>query len=148
LIGDVLASIGAVLVIAGPGLVVVQYLIWLRTGVWHPINIRMIFDAISVSTPPALDAILQLPLWLSMFMVGLVTQNCQNCLASGQCGPSYTGVGVLWVALVLSGLIDFSDTACACVIVIGISRACELCLSFDLPAQAGYRTSPEAADAD
>lgn len=72
LIGDVLASIGAVLVIAGPGLLAVQYFIWLSTSVWHPINIGMIFDALSVSTPQALDAMLQLPLWLSMFMVGLV----------------------------------------------------------------------------
>jgi hypothetical protein len=45
---------------------------WLSTSVWHPINIGMIFDPLSVSTPQALDAMLQLPVWLSMFMVGLV----------------------------------------------------------------------------
>jgi hypothetical protein len=72
LIGDVLASIGAVLVIAGPGLLAVQYFIWLNTGVWHLINIRMILDAMSLLTPHALDAMAQLPLWLAMFMVGLV----------------------------------------------------------------------------
>jgi hypothetical protein len=43
------------------------------------------------------------------------------------------------IALVLSGLIDFIDAICVCIIVIGISEACKLCLSFDLPAPAtGY----------
>jgi hypothetical protein len=46
---------------------------------------------------------------------------------------------IFWIALILCGLIDLSDTILACIIVIGISRACKLCLSFDLPAQAtGY----------
>src|ERR1700756_4408144 len=48
LIGDVLASIGAVLVIAGPGLLAVQYFICFTTSGRHPINIGMIFDALSV----------------------------------------------------------------------------------------------------
>jgi hypothetical protein len=72
LIGDAFALTGVVLAIAGPSLVTVQYLIWLRTGAWHPMNIRMIFDAMSVSTPQALDGMLELPLWLAMFTVGLV----------------------------------------------------------------------------
>ena len=46
---------------------------------------------------------------------------------------------IFWVALVLSGLIDFSNTALACIIVVGISLASKLCLSFDLSARAnGY----------
>jgi hypothetical protein len=72
LIGDVFASVGVALAIAGPALVGVQYFIWLRTGVWHRINIRMIFHAMSVSTPQALEPMLNLPLWLAMFAVGLV----------------------------------------------------------------------------
>jgi hypothetical protein len=68
LIGDVFASIGAVLAIAGLVLLMAQYFVWFRTDVWHPINISVIFDAMSVSTPQALDA----PLSLAMFAVGLV----------------------------------------------------------------------------
>ena len=46
---------------------------------------------------------------------------------------------IFWIALILCGLIDLSDTILACIIVIGISGACKLCLSFDLPVQAtGY----------
>ena len=71
LIGDVFASIGAVLAIAGIGLLLVQYLVWLKTDVWHPMHIRTIFEAMSVSTPQALDAVLKLPLWVAMFTVGL-----------------------------------------------------------------------------
>jgi hypothetical protein len=71
LIGDVFGSIGLVLAIAGPGLLAMQYFISLSTDIWHPINIRVIFDAISVSTPEALDALLKAPLWVAMFTLGL-----------------------------------------------------------------------------
>jgi len=72
LIGDVFASVGAVLVVAGPFLLIAEYLVWLKTDVWHPIRVRAIFDAISVSTPQALDALLKLPLCVAMFMIGFV----------------------------------------------------------------------------
>jgi hypothetical protein len=72
LIGDVFASIGAVLAIAGPFLLMVEYFFWLKTDIWHPIRVRTIFDAMSVSAPQALDAVLNLPLCVAMFMVGLV----------------------------------------------------------------------------
>jgi hypothetical protein len=72
LIGDVLAFIGAVLMIAGLLLLMAQYLVWLKTDVWHQINIRTVFDAMSVSMPQALDTVLELPLGVAMFTVGLV----------------------------------------------------------------------------
>jgi len=72
LIGDVFASVGAVLAIAGAFLLIAEYLLWLKTDVWHPIRVRAIFDAISVSTPQELDALLKLPLSVAMLMVGLV----------------------------------------------------------------------------
>ncbi len=40
LIGDVFASMGALLVIAGPFLLTAQYFVWLRTDIWYPIRIR------------------------------------------------------------------------------------------------------------
>jgi hypothetical protein len=72
LIGDVFASIGVLLAIAGVVLLMAQYFVWLRTDVWHPINIRTVFDAMSVSTSQGLDAVLELPLSVAMFTVGLV----------------------------------------------------------------------------
>jgi hypothetical protein len=72
LIGDVSASVGAVLAVAGPFLLIAEYLFWLKRDVWHPIRIRAIFDAISVSTPQTLDALLKLPLCVAMFMIGLL----------------------------------------------------------------------------
>ena len=72
LIGDIFASIGMVLAISGIGLLPIQYLVWLKTDVWHQINIRTVFDAMSVSTPQALDTVLELPLGVAMFTVGLV----------------------------------------------------------------------------
>ncbi len=72
LIADVFAFIGAIVAIAGLLLPLAQYFSWLWTHVWHPINIRTVFDAISVSTPRALNAILEWPLWIAMFTVGVV----------------------------------------------------------------------------
>jgi hypothetical protein len=72
LIGDVFASIGVMLAIAGIGLLLVQCLVWLKTDVWHPINIRTVFDAMSVSTRQGLEAVLELPLSVAMLTVGLV----------------------------------------------------------------------------
>jgi hypothetical protein len=72
LIGDVFGSIGVVLAIAGPVLLMAQYFLWLGTSVWHPMNIRTVFDAMSVSTPQGLDAVLEFPLSVAMFAVGLV----------------------------------------------------------------------------
>jgi hypothetical protein len=72
LIGDVFASIGVLLAIAGVVLLMAQYFAWLRSDVWHPINIRTVFDAMSVSTPQGLDAVLKLPLSVAMLTIGLV----------------------------------------------------------------------------
>ena len=72
LIGDVFASIGVLLAIAGVVLLMAQYFIWLGTDVWYPINIQTIFDAMSVSTPQGLDTVLELPLSVATFTVGLV----------------------------------------------------------------------------
>jgi len=71
-VGDVFASIGAVLAIAGPFLLIAEYFLWLKTDVWHPIRVRTIIDAMSVSASQALDSVLQLPLCVAMFMIGLV----------------------------------------------------------------------------
>jgi hypothetical protein len=71
-VGDVFASVGAVLAIAGPFLLIAEYFLWLKTDVWHPIRVGTMFDAMSVSTPQALDAVLRLPLCVAMFMAGLV----------------------------------------------------------------------------
>ena len=72
LIGDVFASIGVLLAIAGLVLLMAQYFVWLRTDVWHPINIQTVLDAMNVSTSQGLDAVLELPLSVAMFTVGLV----------------------------------------------------------------------------
>jgi hypothetical protein len=71
-IGDVFASVGAVLAVAGPFLLIAKYLLWLKTDAWHPIRVRAIFDAISVSTPQAFDELSKLPLGVAMFTVGVV----------------------------------------------------------------------------
>jgi hypothetical protein len=71
-VGDVFASVGAVLAIAGPFLLIAEYFLWLKTDVWRPIRVRTMFDAMNVSAPQALDAVLKLPLCVAMFMVGLV----------------------------------------------------------------------------
>ncbi len=72
LVADLLALIGAILAIAGLLLPLARYLAWIWTNVWHPISIRTVFDAISVSTPQAINAILDAPLWIAMLIVGLV----------------------------------------------------------------------------
>lgn len=72
LIAEVSGFIGAILTIAGVLVPLAQYLAWLWTDVWHPISIRAVLDAMSVSTPQAINAILELPLWFAMLTVGLV----------------------------------------------------------------------------
>jgi hypothetical protein len=72
MIGDVFASIGMVLAIAGIGLLPIQYLVWLKTDVWPVMNIRTVFDAMGVATPQGLDAVLKLPLSVAMFTIGFV----------------------------------------------------------------------------
>ena len=72
LIGDVFASIGVLLAIAGVVLLMAQYFVWLRTDIWHPMNIRTVLDALRVSTPLGLDTVSELPLSVAMFTVGLV----------------------------------------------------------------------------
>jgi hypothetical protein len=65
-----LRLIGVLLAIAGVVLLMAQYFVRLRTNVWHPIN--TVFDAMSVSTPQGLDAVLGLPLSAAMLTFGLV----------------------------------------------------------------------------
>jgi hypothetical protein len=72
LITEVFAFVGAILAIAGVLLPLAQYLASLWTDVSHPISIRSVLDAMSVSTPQAINAILELPLWFAMLTVGLV----------------------------------------------------------------------------
>jgi hypothetical protein len=72
LIGDVFGSIGALVALAGLGLLVAQCVIWLRSGVWHPIQIRMIFNAINVPTPRGPDALPDMSLGVMSLAVGLV----------------------------------------------------------------------------
>jgi hypothetical protein len=72
LIGDAFALTGVVLAAAATVLLAVQYLLWHTTNIWHPINIRVIFDVTSISAHPAFDAVLKSPLSVAMFAVGLV----------------------------------------------------------------------------
>jgi hypothetical protein len=71
-IGDIFAFIGMVLVLGGIGLLPIQYLVWLKTGVWAAMQIGTVFDLMGVATPQGLDAVLKLPLSGAMFVVGLV----------------------------------------------------------------------------
>jgi hypothetical protein len=72
LIGDVSASIGVLLAIAGVVLLMVQYFVWLGTDVWYPLNIQTIFDGMSISIPQGLNTVIELPLSVAMFTVGFV----------------------------------------------------------------------------
>jgi hypothetical protein len=72
LVRDVFAYVGTVLALGGIGLLPIQYLVWLKTGVWAAMDIRTVFDLMGVATPQGLDAVLKLPLSGAMFMVGLV----------------------------------------------------------------------------
>jgi hypothetical protein len=59
-------------VFAGLVLLMVQCLVWLKTDVWHPVHIQTVFDAMKVSTPHAVNAVLQLPPCVAVFVVGVV----------------------------------------------------------------------------
>jgi hypothetical protein len=72
LIGDVLAVIGMALALGGIGLLPIQYLVWLKTGVWAVMHIRTVFDLMSVAPPQVSDAVLKLPLSVAMFTIGVV----------------------------------------------------------------------------
>jgi hypothetical protein len=71
-IGDVLAFVGAIPAITGFLLPPAQYLAWFWSDVWSPMTIRAAFEAMRVSTPQAINAVIRLPLWIAMFTVGLV----------------------------------------------------------------------------
>jgi hypothetical protein len=72
LIRDVFASVGTMLALAGIGLLPMQYLAWRKIGVWPAMQIRTVFDLMSVATPQASDALLKVPLSVAMFTVGCV----------------------------------------------------------------------------
>jgi hypothetical protein len=72
LIRDSFASLGMVLAIAGIGLLPIQYLVWRKTDVWPAMQIRTVFDLMSIATPQGVDAVLELPLSIAMLTVGLV----------------------------------------------------------------------------
>jgi len=72
LIRDSFASIGMVLAIAGIGLLPTQYLVWRKIGVWPAMQVRTVFDLMSVAAPQGVDAVLRLPLSIAMLTVGLL----------------------------------------------------------------------------
>jgi hypothetical protein len=61
-----------VLAIAGIGLLPIQYLVWRKTGVWAAMQVRTVFDLMSVAAPQGVDAVLRLPLSIAMFTVGFL----------------------------------------------------------------------------
>jgi hypothetical protein len=69
---DVFAYVGAVLALGGIGLLPMQYLAWRKTDVWPAMQIRTVFDLMSVATPQVSDAVLKLPLSVAMFTIGFV----------------------------------------------------------------------------
>ena len=72
LIRDSFASIGMVLAIAGIGLLPIQYLVWRKIGVWPAMQVRTVFDLMSVAAPQGVDAVLRLPLSIAMLTVGVL----------------------------------------------------------------------------
>ena len=72
LIRGVLLFTGVVLATAGVLFLIEEFWVWLKTNDWSPLDMQMVWDAINVSSPPALKAIMESPLWLVMFTVGLI----------------------------------------------------------------------------
>jgi hypothetical protein len=72
LIRDAFATVGMVLALGGIGLLPMQYLAWRKTDVWPVMQIRTVFDLMSVAPPQVPDAVLKLPLSVAMFTVGCV----------------------------------------------------------------------------
>ncbi len=68
----VLLLSGVVLATAGILLLIDEFWVWLKTNDWSPLDMQMVFDAMNVSSPQALKTIMEWPLWVVMFTIGLI----------------------------------------------------------------------------
>jgi hypothetical protein len=71
-IRGVLFFAGVLLATAGVLLLIEQFWVWLKTNDWSPLDMQMVCDAVNVSSPQALKIIMEWPLWVVMFTVGLI----------------------------------------------------------------------------
>jgi hypothetical protein len=72
LIRGVLLFSGVVLATAGVLLLIDEFWVWLKTNDWSPLDMQTVWDAMNVSSPQALKTIMEWPLWVVMFAVGLI----------------------------------------------------------------------------
>jgi hypothetical protein len=72
LIRGIFLFAGVVLATAGVLLLIEEFWVWLKTNDWSPLDMQTVWDAMSVSSPPALKTIMESPLWLVMFTIGLI----------------------------------------------------------------------------
>ncbi len=63
---------GVVLATAGVLLLIEEFWVWLKTNDWSPLDMQTVWDAMNVSSPPALKTIMESPLWLVMLTIGLI----------------------------------------------------------------------------
>jgi hypothetical protein len=72
LIRGILLFAGVVLATGGVLLLIEEFWVWLKTNDWSPLDMQTVWDAMNVSSPPALKTIMESPLWLVMFTIGLI----------------------------------------------------------------------------
>jgi hypothetical protein len=72
LIRGILLFAGVVLATGGVLLLIEEFWVWLKTNDWSPLDMQTVWDAMNVSSPPALTTIMESPLWLVMFTIGLI----------------------------------------------------------------------------
>ena len=72
LIRGIFLFAGVVLATAGVLLLIEEFWVWLKTNDWSPLDMQTVWDAMNVSSPPALKTIMESPLWLVMFTIGLI----------------------------------------------------------------------------
>ena len=72
LIRGIFLFAGVVLATGGVLLLIEEFWIWLKTNDWSPLDMQTVWDAMNVSSPPALKTIMESPLWLVMFTIGLI----------------------------------------------------------------------------
>jgi hypothetical protein len=72
LIRGILLFAGVVLATGGVLLLIEEFWVWLKTNDWSPLDMQRVWDAMNVSSPPALKTIMESPLWLVMFTIGLI----------------------------------------------------------------------------